>query len=75
MAKPKLTLRDVRSCRYSPHYDVYVDRLLAQRRHIESTDPGGPTPNGLLLAKESFSTEQAAQWGALIETMLADGSN
>ncbi len=116
LAIPKLTLGGVRSYRYSPHYDVYVDQLIAQRRHIESADPGalyrmfaiprfdafitnpllylhyvkqlnlpapsrfedwdpsGPTPSGLVLGKKSFSKAQAAQWGALIKKMLADGS-
>jgi polar amino acid transport system substrate-binding protein len=40
MADPKLTLGGVRSYRYSPHYDRYVDQLLAQNRHVESADPG-----------------------------------
>ncbi len=40
MADSKLTLGGVRSYRYSPHYDPYVDQLIARRRHIESADPG-----------------------------------
>ncbi len=116
LADPKLNLGGVRSYRYSPYYDPYVDQLIANRRHVESADPGvlyrmfaiqrfdafitnpilylyyvkqlklpaptrvedwdpgGPTPSGLVLSKKSFSAEQAAQWGALIQKMLADGS-
>ncbi|OYT92917.1 MAG: hypothetical protein CFE43_06485 [Burkholderiales bacterium PBB3] len=40
VADPKLTLGGVRSFRYSPYYDPYVDQLIAKRRHVESADPG-----------------------------------
>lgn len=116
LADPKLSLGGVRSYRYSPAYDPFVDQLIAQRRLVESADPGalyrmfavprfdafitnpilylyyvkqfdlppprriedwdpaGPTPSGLVLSKKSFSAAQSAQWGALIQKMLKDGS-
>ena len=116
VADPNLTLGGVRSYRYSPYYDPYVDQLIAKRRHVESADPGalyrmfavprfdafitnpilylyyvkqlklpaparvedwdpgGPTPSGLVLSKKTFSPAQSAQWGSLIQKMLADGS-
>ena len=40
LADKRLTLGGVRSYRYSPHYDTYVDQLIAEHRHIESADPG-----------------------------------
>lgn len=116
LADPKLTLGGVRSYRYSPYYDHYVDQLIAAKRHnniadpgglyrmfdmqrfdafitnpilylfyvkqqklpaptrIEDWDPAGPTPSGLVLAKHSFTEAQAKQWGAMVNTMLADGT-
>lgn len=41
MADPKLTLGGVRSYRYSPYYDKYVDQLIAANRHNNIADPGG----------------------------------
>jgi len=40
MKHPKLTFGGVRSYRYSPYYDRYVDELLAARRFNEAADPG-----------------------------------
>lgn len=116
LADPKLSIGGVRSYRYSPYYDPFVDKLIAQKRHVEGPDPGavyrmfgvprfdafitspilylyyikqhnlptpprienwdtgGPTPSGLVLSKKSFTPAQAAQWGALIQNMLADGT-
>lgn len=41
LANPSLTLGGVRSYRYSPHYDGYVDKLIATGRHTDIADPDG----------------------------------
>ncbi|MBC7919364.1 MAG: ABC transporter substrate-binding protein [Rhodoferax sp.] len=116
LAVPALTLGGVRSYRYSPHYDTFVDQLIASKRHTDISDPGGlykmfdaqrfdafitnpilylyyvkqlklpapkrieswdragPTPSGLVLSKRNFTEAQARQWGALIHSMLSDGT-
>ncbi len=40
MRRPGLTFGGVRSYRYSPFYDRYVDELIAARRLNEAADPG-----------------------------------
>ena len=40
LADPQLTLGGVRSFRYSPAYDAFVDQLILTRRHSEAADPG-----------------------------------
>ncbi len=41
LANPALKLGGVRSYRYSPFYDRYVDQLIAAGRHSDITDPDG----------------------------------
>lgn len=41
LANPALKLGGVRSYRYSPYYDQYVDRLIEAGRHTDITDPDG----------------------------------
>ena len=43
-------------------------------RRIVDWDPGPPTPSGLVIAKKSFTDEQAKGWQALIEQMIQDGT-
>ena len=40
LADPQLSLGGVRSYRYSPNYDAFVDQLIQARRHHEAADPG-----------------------------------
>ena len=41
LTNPKLTLGGVRSYRYSPYYDGFVDQLIAANRHTDIADPEG----------------------------------
>lgn len=41
---------------------------------IEDWGPTGPTPSGLVLARGSFSPEQAQQWQSYVADMLRDGT-
>jgi polar amino acid transport system substrate-binding protein len=41
LADPTLKLAGVRSYRYSPYFDVYVDQLIALGRHTDVVDPEG----------------------------------
>ena len=41
LAHPALTLGGVRSFRYSPYYDSFVDQLIAAKRHTDVADPDG----------------------------------
>lgn len=40
MADPGLSFGGVRSFRYSPYYDGFLDQLIAAKRHSEAADPG-----------------------------------
>lgn len=61
IASPFLTL----------HYQQQLD-LPTPR--IEDWDPAAATPSGLVLAKRSFTPEQARAWQALVRQLLEDGT-
>ncbi len=52
----------------------YTQQLGLALPRIEDWDPGPPTPSGLVLAKRSFTPEQARAWQALVRQLLADGT-